>query len=307
MSETSDDAFVLKEEAATTHYPSGWPVERITFEASGKTPSKYGANVFRFSAHLTLPVILPRRGWEVVKKTKNYAYLRPPEAERAQPFQIDIAVPSPAEVLAIAQRSFERRQSWMGQLGEWPAWYLHERDTSMQEIWQNSGTSEIQSRLHKGTPQSSLSIGEWGIWQMSATKRDGDFEFRHAFGQKTRTDDQVTVALNPEALYEGAPKSVELTTYERNARARALCIAHFGSTCLACGLNYEEKFGPIGLGLIHVHHILPLAERSQEYQIDPIRDLVPLCATCHHVVHSRQPPFTIEEIKCAIERARSRQ
>ncbi|MGH8346952.1 MAG: HNH endonuclease [Pseudomonas sp.] len=104
-------------------------------------------------------------------------------------------------------------------------------------------------------------------------------------------------------LIEGALKTVELTTYERSSTARRLCIAHFGPTCQACGLNYEFKYGPIGTDLIHVHHLTPLSAIGQGYQVDPIRDLIPLCASCHHVVHMRHPPYSMAEIRAAIETA----
>lgn len=95
-------------------------------------------------------------------------------------------------------------------------------------------------------------------------------------------------------------RQVELTTYERNATARRLCIEHYGPTCQACGLSYEEKYGSIGADLIHVHHVTPLAEIGEAYQVDPVRDLIPLCATCHHVAHRRNPPYTVGEIRSAI-------
>ncbi|BDB70002.1 hypothetical protein CTTA_4561 [Comamonas testosteroni] len=101
-------------------------------------------------------------------------------------------------------------------------------------------------------------------------------------------------------LTEGTPKTLELTAYERNASARKQCIAHYGATCQACGLSYEKKYGIIGANLIHVHHLKPLSSIGHLYQVDPIHDLVPLCATCHHVAHSRDDPYSVAEIRAAI-------
>lgn len=103
-------------------------------------------------------------------------------------------------------------------------------------------------------------------------------------------------------LSEGAIKTIELTSYERNAAARRLCIEHYGPTCQACGLRYEDKYGAIGADLIHVHHVTPLSAIGEAYQVNPVRDLVPLCASCHHVVHSRNPPYSVAEIRDAIKR-----
>lgn len=68
----------ITEPAENNNAPSGWPIELVEFEPSGKAPKSHGEDVYRFGATLTLSVILPRRVWTLIKRTKNYAYLRPP-------------------------------------------------------------------------------------------------------------------------------------------------------------------------------------------------------------------------------------
>jgi hypothetical protein len=182
----------------------------------------------------------------------------------------------------------------MGQLGEWPAIYYHERNTDMQEMSYDRQTGELQTRLHRSPPQSSLHIGEWGAWSVDVTGVGGQF----ALGLLRPS--AAPPAPIETALEEGGEKSVELTTFERNPAARRACIAHYGPTCQACGLNCEDKYGAIGAGLIHVHHVTPLSAIREEYQVDPIRDLIPLCASCHQVVHRRDPPYSVAEVKSAI-------
>ncbi|MGE6695698.1 HNH endonuclease [Sphingobium limneticum] len=287
------------EPAASNHTPPGWPIEIIDLKPSGKAPKRYGPDAFRFSAALTLSVILPRRGWTLIKTTKTYAYLRPPSDQMNQPFRISIAVPTPAECLALAQRSFAKGESWIGQIGEWPAWYFHERNQDMRRLWRNPTTGEMESELNPSPPVSSLHIGEWGAWEATVTGTGGNF----ALGVlppsiKASMDAGVPHAL----LFEGGVRSAELTQYERNPEARRLCIAHYGAVCQACDLAFEQKYGAIGADLIHVHHVTPLSMIGEVYQVDPIRDLVPLCANCHHVAHQRNPPYTIAEIRNAIAR-----
>ncbi len=298
----SDDSkeFELDEPAAKSHTPLGWPIQTIEIVPSGKAPRKYGPTTYRFGAALTLSVILPRRGWTLVKKTKNYAYFTPPLDQPSPPFRISIAVPPTEEILALARRSYAKGQSWIGQLGEWPAWYLHERNTDMQEMWRDQGTGQMTSRIHKNPPQSSLTIGEWGVWEASATGVGGEFVLGILPPSLVRASVTANDAGRQPMLIEGALKTVELTLYERNAVARKLCIAHYGPTCQACGLNYEDKYGSIGTDLIHVHHVTPLSAIGEAYQVDPIRDLIPLCATCHHVVHRREPPYSVAEMREAI-------
>jgi len=49
--------------------------------------------------------------------------------------------------------------------------------------------------------------------------------------------------LNPEGLPEGGSIRVLVNRYERNYSNRAACIEIQGSSCLACGFNFEEAYG----------------------------------------------------------------
>ncbi len=305
MKPDASSDFEQDEPATKSHTPAGWPIQTIELKPRGKAPKKYGPATYRFDAALTLSVILPRRGWTLVKKTKSYAYLIPPPEQPAPPFRISIAIPTPNECLALARRSHAKGESWIGQLGEWPAWYRHERNTDMREWTRDPATGEMVSRVHKNPPKSSLTIGEWGAWSIEVTGVAGAF----AIGVLPPSLDPEPTAGGTASslpLTEGAMKTVELTVYERNATARRLCIAHYGPTCQACGLNYEDKYGAIAADLIHVHHVTPLATIGEAYQVDPVRDLIPLCATCHHVVHRREPPYSVAEIRSAIEEQAAR-
>lgn len=298
MAQESIAPFEFDEPASQSHTPPNWSIETLEIKPSGKAPKHCGPNAYRFAAALTLSVILPRRGWTLVKKTKNYVYLIPPADNSRPPFLISIAVPTADECLEIARRSYARGSSWMGQLGEWPAWYLQERNKDMQKLSRDPDTGTLVAEVVEQPPESSLSIGEWGAWSAEVTGIDGNFVVGHLPPMSPR-DESTTAGGQP--LSEGTPREVELTIYERNPTACRLCLEHFGPTCQACGLNYEDKYGPIGADLIHVHHLTPLAAIGETYEVDPIRDLVPLCATCHHVVHRRSPPFLVTEIKDAIE------
>jgi hypothetical protein len=102
---------------------------------------------------------------------------------------------------------------------------------------------------------------------------------------------------HPEIYIEGATKTVNVNRYERNPVARSKCIAHYGPNCRVCGINFSKKYGEIGAGFIHVHHLNPLAELNGAYEVDPIADLRPVCPNCHAMLHQRTPPFSIEELK----------
>jgi 5-methylcytosine-specific restriction enzyme A len=101
-------------------------------------------------------------------------------------------------------------------------------------------------------------------------------------------------------LREGMPKKITINSYDRSPLARQRCIEHFGTSCDVCGFNFEGKYGDLGKGFIHVHHLKQLAEMSSEYEIDPKKDLRPVCANCHAMLHKRRPAYSIEEIRSKI-------
>lgn len=103
------------------------------------------------------------------------------------------------------------------------------------------------------------------------------------------------------AFNEGATRQITVNAYERSPEARSICIKHYGLDCFVCGFNFEEVYGEIGIRYIHVHHLKPLSEIGENYQINPIKDLRPICPNCHAMIHSRKPAFSIEELKRAIK------
>ena len=110
-------------------------------------------------------------------------------------------------------------------------------------------------------------------------------------------------AESPEKYVEGASYYVQVTASERNPAARRKCIQHYGLTCTVCNFNFEKMYGAAAKTYIHVHHLTPLASKKEEYVVDPVVDLRPVCANCHAVIHLNQPPYTIEEVKAMLAKS----
>jgi 5-methylcytosine-specific restriction protein A len=98
-------------------------------------------------------------------------------------------------------------------------------------------------------------------------------------------------------IKEGNPYCLTITKYERNQHARNECLKHFGYLCQVCNIDFEKNYGEIGKEFIHVHHLTKISSIGKTYEIDPIKDLIPLCPNCHSMVHRRQIPYTIIELK----------
>jgi 5-methylcytosine-specific restriction protein A len=105
------------------------------------------------------------------------------------------------------------------------------------------------------------------------------------------TTEQVTLYA------EGKPKLVTTKTYDRSAKARKECIKHHGYDCAVCRFNFEQKYGEVGTEYIEVHHLKQVSDVGQEYEINPVRDLRPVCSNCHRMLHKTRPPMSIEELK----------
>ncbi len=103
-------------------------------------------------------------------------------------------------------------------------------------------------------------------------------------------------SLPPRKYVEGATCQITVNAYERDRRARAACIAHYGCKCSACGFDFEKVYGKIGCGVIHVHHLKPLSTIRKAYRVDPVKDLRPVCPNCHAMLHAISPEMTIEDL-----------
>lgn len=272
---------------------SEWPEVRLAIESSGRAPKKYGDEVLRFSAALTLSVILPRRGWTLIKSAKNYVYLKPPAGVSGKFFEIDIRIPTRRQAEEIAELCYRAGESWMGQIGEWPAWYFHARSRDLQEIIpnRNEGGGYTTRHIDGGPPVSSLHIGQFGVWSVELETTNGEFSFR-----ETGRYSPTSKSLKPQ-LVEGDASELVLTKYERSKAAREACVLHHGYACAACGFDFESVYGEIGRGFIHIHHVMPISGRGGAYQVDPVNDLIPLCPNCHAMAHRREPPISVGELR----------
>ncbi len=121
---------------------------------------------------------------------------------------------------------------------------------------------------------------------------------------RVRLPEELPQETAQTAHLEGAAVTVTVNRYERDRKARTKCIAHYGCVCHACGIKLSDIYGSAADGFIHVHHVTPIASVKSEYELDPIRDLRPLCPNCHAVVHLRREPYNIEELQAMLTKGR---
>ncbi len=104
----------------------------------------------------------------------------------------------------------------------------------------------------------------------------------------------------PQKYVEGAAKTITVNAYERSRKARTKCIEYYGWDCAVCGYNMAELYGEFGEGVIHVHHLREISDLGEEYEVDPIKDLRPVCPNCHAILHTVSPAMSIKKLRKAL-------
>jgi 5-methylcytosine-specific restriction protein A len=93
---------------------------------------------------------------------------------------------------------------------------------------------------------------------------------------------------------------------ERNRKAARLAKEHHGTRCQACALDFEEAYGPIGVGFIEAHHLRPIGSLQEglavEYQV--ATDFAVLCSNCHRMIHKTSDPSDLPAFQNLVVRRR---
>lgn len=87
---------------------------------------------------------------------------------------------------------------------------------------------------------------------------------------------------------EGMALKGSIIHYERNQKAREVCLAHYGYSCHVCGMNFENVYGEIGKDFIHVHHVDFISSfKGMAHEIKATEGLIPVCPNCHAMLHRK--------------------
>ena len=159
-------------------------------------------------------------------------------------------------------------------------------DEIMYEV-ENGVDSCIVNCIYEPIGASVLQNGILKSWDVSNSDTNKLFDSFDTLLDKTipHFERELEAKLKKEELTEGDARTVFTTKYERNPKARAACLAHYGYECQICGMSFEDTYGPEFKNVIEVHHIVPISEIGQNYVVDPIKDLIPICPNCHAIIH----------------------
>ncbi len=86
---------------------------------------------------------------------------------------------------------------------------------------------------------------------------------------------------------------------ERNAAGARIVKQHHGTRCQACGLDFAERYGPIGQGFIEAHHLRPISSLIEGTAVtyDVVTDFAVLCSNCHRMIHRTTDPADMESFR----------
>ncbi|NEU11559.1 hypothetical protein G3T14_05385 [Methylobacterium sp. BTF04] len=73
-------------------------------------------------------------------------------------------------------------------------------------------------------------------------------------------------------------KKLLAATYENNG--------HLICEVPRCGFDFKARYGAIGEGFAHVHHLVPLAKSDPKGRNTSLKDLAIVCANCHAMIHA---------------------
>lgn len=139
------------------------------------------------------------------------------------------------------------------------------------------------------------------IPQAIATMLESEW-VKHLADLKLASTFEMSVQTQRPIFEEGKHTRVTVSRYERDPKARKACIDAHGTNCCVCGFDFEAFYGEIGRDFIHVHHLNPIAAQGGVHEIDPIKDMRPVCPNCHAIIHRHSPPLSIQQLKDRIGR-----
>jgi hypothetical protein len=95
---------------------------------------------------------------------------------------------------------------------------------------------------------------------------------------------------------EGGRSRREMNVFARSAKLAKAVKEKHKYTCQACGFD-PSFYGNLGARFIECHHKNELAKQGGVAKLTDPDDVTVLCVNCHHMIHTKSPCRTIEELR----------
>ena len=117
---------------------------------------------------------------------------------------------------------------------------------------------------------------------------------------------KVLIYDEDDIITEGKISTKTAVVKERSQKLRKAAIEYYTKDekiiCSVCGFDFKKTYGNLGDGYIQMHHENPIYQYSddgfEEYISEAIKNMKPLCANCHCMVHrNKNNVISITELK----------
>lgn len=129
----------------------------------------------------------------------------------------------------------------------------------------------------------------------------------NAVNNAQRKKREFYIYRESDMVFEGKRYDNNRKIKTRSQKLREAALIHYTRSdgkilCEACGFDFEATYGEIGKGFIEMHHEHPLHQYSDEginsYFAIAIKNMKPLCANCHRIIHRNSGSIlSIAELK----------
>jgi 5-methylcytosine-specific restriction protein A len=150
--------------------------------------------------------------------------------------------------------------------------------------------------------------GDGQVWNEFSQDKKRLSETAEAIS-RALSDKLLAPSDDPESAYEEDAVEGRLLTALHRRRERNRKIVkrkkerflslHGKIYCEACRFDYPSKYGERGTNFMECHHLKPLGKlkAAAKTRLD---DLALLCASCHRMIHVRNPWLTMDELKAIL-------
>jgi 5-methylcytosine-specific restriction protein A len=169
--------------------------------------------------------------------------------------------------------------------------FFRERHHSPFTYYGEASVKEARPSTERGKP--SKFVFRTARWEATS---------QSSLGTELEAGGEVDREFLPEE--EGRERLRVHVTYERSRKNRARALEIHGARCSTCRFDFNEFYGrDHARDYIEIHHVTSITAGPRE--VDPEKDLVPLCSNCHKMVHRQAGQIMpVGELRRVIARAR---
>lgn len=109
---------------------------------------------------------------------------------------------------------------------------------------------------------------------------------------------KTKATIDKQEAIEGQIYTKEVLFRKRNRALIEVKKANSKYRCEVCNFSFEETYG---FKYIVAHHLIPIASQSKPTKTTS-DDIALLCANCHAMVHTKNPPLSLDEMRQLINR-----